>query len=92
MTILQFSSIIALVTLTTLTGCQHTDKTLESSLEVEPSSVMQKLFSINADEAFYITFPDNKNQVELTEFIRANDSQDSKPYVRGDRTHHGCVD
>ncbi|WP_201550876.1 hypothetical protein [Psychrobacter fjordensis] len=83
MKVLQFSSIIALVTLTTLAGCQHTDKTLEGSLEIKPSNVMQKLFSINTDEVFYITFPDHKNQVELTNFISANDSQGSKPYVRG---------
>ncbi|MGM8910653.1 hypothetical protein ACS8FB_11100 [Psychrobacter sp. 1U1] len=83
MKILQLSSIVALVTLTTLTGCQHIDKTLEQTLETKSSNVIQKLFNVETDRQFYITFPDHKNQVALTEFVSANDSQDSKPYVRG---------
>ena len=83
MNALQFSSIITLVTLTTLTGCQYADKKIDSQLKTEPSEVMMKLFSIDTDKHFYITFPDHKNQVALTKFISANDSQDSKPYIRG---------
>ena len=83
MNVLKSSSIVALVTLTTLTGCQHINKTLEQPLENKSPSVLKKLFSIDTDRQFYITFPDYKNQVALTEFISANDSQDSKPYVKG---------
>lgn len=83
MNVLKSSSIVALVTLTTLTGCQHINKTLEQPLENKFPSVLKKLFNIDTDRQFYITFPDYKNQVALTEFISANDSQDSKPYVKG---------
>lgn len=83
MNVLKSGSIISLVTLVTLSGCQYANTRLESQLKKEPSEVMQKLFSIETDRQFYITFPDQKNQVALTEFVSANDSQDSKPYVRG---------
>ncbi len=83
MKVLPFSPIIALVTLTTINGCQYADTILESKLKKEPSEVMQKLFNIETDRQFYITFPDHKNQVALTEFVSTNNSQDSKPYVRG---------
>lgn len=56
MHVLKSGSIIALVTLITLSGCQYADTRLENQLKKEPSEVMQKLFNIDTDRQFYITF------------------------------------
>lgn len=80
---LQLSSIILLAALSALTGCQKTDKALETSLETKSSIVIKKLFSIDTDKAFYITFPDHKNQIQLTEFTKLSTSKNEKPYIKG---------
>lgn len=83
MKILQLSSIILLAALSALTGCQKTHKALETSLETKSSIVIKKLFSIDTDKAFYITFPDHKNQIQLTEFTKLSTSKNEKPYIKG---------
>ena len=80
---LPFSSIIALVIVTMLTGCQHTDKGLEETPEIKSPNIMQKLFNINTNKGFYITLPDHKNQIKLISFTEIDTSKNEKPYVKG---------
>lgn len=80
---LQFSSIITLVILTMLTGCQYIDKGLDETPEIKSPNIMQKLFNINTNKGFYITLPDHKNQIKLTSFTEISTSKNEKPYVKG---------